>query len=287
MPDVEGIEVRAPIEGGFAEILTPEALSFLVKLQRRFGPTRETLLRKRAERQVQQEQQFLRQLIQAHERDRQLMAYEIHDGLVQVLSGALLHLESFSDERTALTPRAQAEFQVVLNLMRRAVADSRRVISGLRPPILDEHGIVMAVDYLVAEHAARGQFDVRFAHDVQFVPAVGPFECGMRVLIPLHARVLAGASGKQLHEALAARYAGERFVRVLPIAEPLDDGERYFDPEACNGTNRIDLHVVPNPAGHVLLVAIVDNLGKGAAGAAVQNLNLMLGRAEASGLRAE
>jgi len=122
--------------------------------------------------------------------------------------------------------------------------------------------------------------------DPQFVPNVGPFECGMRVQIPLHARVLAGVSGKQLHESLAERYAGERFVRVLPIAQPLAEDERAFDPEICNGTNRIDLHAVPNPAGHVLLVALVDNLGKGAAGAAVQNLNLMLGLPEDTGLRA-
>jgi N-acetyl-gamma-glutamyl-phosphate reductase len=166
----------------------------------------------------------------------------------------------------------------------------RAKIERWRDPGLDLGRLPYEAPYAldrVHKHVPEITQHARLAHDVQFVPAVGPFECGMRVLIPLHARVLAGASGKQLHEALAARYAGERFVRVLPIAEPLDDGERYFDPEACNGTNRIDLHVVPNPAGHVLLIAIVDNLGKGAAGAAVQNLNLMLGRAEASGLRAE
>ena len=126
----------------------------------------------------------------------------------------------------------------------------------------------------------------RLMHEPQFAPAVGPFECGMRVQIPLHARALVGVSGKQLHEALVTRYARERFVRVLPIAEPLGEDERCFDPEACNGSNRIDLYVVPNPSGHVLLVAIVDNLGKGAAGAAVQNLNLILGLPEDAGLRA-
>jgi N-acetyl-gamma-glutamyl-phosphate reductase len=110
----------------------------------------------------------------------------------------------------------------------------------------------------------------------------------MRVQIALHAELLRGAGGKPIWDALAARYARERFVRVLPLEEALPDpeDERRFNPEACNGTNRIDLHVVPNPAGHVLLVAIVDNLGKGAAGAAVQSLNLMLGLPEDAGLRA-
>lgn len=114
----------------------------------------------------------------------------------------------------------------------------------------------------------------------QFVPAVGPFRCGMRVELPLHAALLrTGADGKTVWEALHARYAGEPCVRVLPLADAAALDERSFDPRACNDTNRIDLHVVPSAAGHLLLVAVLDNLGKGAAGAAVQNLELMLGLA--------
>ena len=111
-----------------------------------------------------------------------------------------------------------------------------------------------------------------------FVPAVGPFRCGMRIEIPLPAALLRpGADGKAVWEALRARYESEANVRVLPIADAATLDERSFDPQACNGTDRIDLHVVPHASGHVLLVAILDNLGKGAAGAAVQNLDLMLG----------
>jgi N-acetyl-gamma-glutamyl-phosphate reductase len=137
----------------------------------------------------------------------------------------------------------------------------------------------------VHKHVPEIASHARLAVEPQFIPNVGPFECGMRVEIPIHAQALAGVSGKQLHEALEQRYAREPFVRVLPIAERLGEDERAFDPEICNGTNRIDLHLVPNPAGHVLLIALVDNLGKGAAGAAVQNLNLMLGLPEDAGLR--
>jgi len=123
------------------------------------------------------------------------------------------------------------------------------------------------------------------AQPPHFAPAVGPFRCGMRVQIPLHAALLArGADGKAIWDALEARYRGERFVRVLPLREPLESDERTFDPRACNDTNRIELRVVPNPAGHVLLVAVLDNLGKGAAGVAIQNLNLMLGLPEERGL---
>ena len=122
-------------------------------------------------------------------------------------------------------------------------------------------------------------------HAPQFVPAVGPFRCGMRVQVPLHAETLAGgATGKQLWEALEARYRGELFVRVRPIADPLDADERTFDPQRCNDTNRIELHVLPHPSGHCLLMAVLDNLGKGASGVAIQSLNLMLGLEESVGL---
>jgi N-acetyl-gamma-glutamyl-phosphate reductase len=121
----------------------------------------------------------------------------------------------------------------------------------------------------------------------QLLPAVGPFRCGMRIQVPLHAGLLrGGASGKRVWEALEARYRDEAFVQLHPLADPLESDERSFDPGACNDSNRIELHVVPHPSGHVLLVAILDNLGKGAAGVAIQSLNLMLGCAETSGLRA-
>jgi N-acetyl-gamma-glutamyl-phosphate reductase len=129
---------------------------------------------------------------------------------------------------------------------------------------------------------------VRYAglqREPYFEPAVGPFRCGMRVQIPLHADVLrAGSGGTPVWEALHERYRDEPFVRVIPMAEPLEAHERSFDPQACNDSNRIELHVVPHPSGHVLLMAILDNLGKGASGVAIQSLNLMLGFDETTGL---
>jgi N-acetyl-gamma-glutamyl-phosphate reductase len=135
------------------------------------------------------------------------------------------------------------------------------------------------------KHVPEMTRHARLAHKPHFVPAVGPFRCGMRIEIPLHAAVLpGGVDAPRLHEALAARYAGEPFVAVRPLSATAPTDERAFDPQALNGTNRIELAVLPNPLGHVLLVATLDNLGKGAAGAAVQNLNLMLGLDETRGL---
>ena len=117
-----------------------------------------------------------------------------------------------------------------------------------------------------------------------FVPAVGPFRCGMRVQVPLHTSLLPPGANETIREVLWERYRHEPFVRVLPNEPPPETNEHSFDPQACNDTNRIDLHVAPHPAGHVLLVAILDNLGKGACGVAIQNLNLMLGLPETTGL---
>lgn len=118
----------------------------------------------------------------------------------------------------------------------------------------------------------------------QFVPAVGPFRCGMRVQVPVHASMLRhGSSGKAVWKALAERYGCEEFVDVAPL-EPETVDEHTFDAQACNDSNRLQIHVAPHPSGHVLLVALLDNLGKGACGAAIQNLNLMLGFAESAGL---
>jgi len=139
----------------------------------------------------------------------------------------------------------------------------------------------------VHKHVAEMVRYTGVRREPHFVPAVGPFRCGMRVELPLPAGVLAaGANGRAVFEALRARYANEPFVRVQPYAEPPQTHDRSFDPLACNDTNRIDLHVLPHPSGHVLLVAILDNLGKGASGVAIQNLNLMLGLDEKAGLAA-
>jgi N-acetyl-gamma-glutamyl-phosphate reductase len=121
----------------------------------------------------------------------------------------------------------------------------------------------------------------------QFLPSVGPFRCGMRVQIMLPASVLPKpASGEAMWQTLAARYEGERFVQVEPLTDASESNEFSFDPQAYNDTNTIALRVLPHASGHVILMARLDNLGKGAAGVAIQNLNLMLGVAEETGLPA-
>ena len=112
-----------------------------------------------------------------------------------------------------------------------------------------------------------------------FVPSVGNFRAGMLVSIPLHLDTLPGTPmPADLHAALAARYAGSEFISVIPTL----DGKDRLAAEALANTDQLELRVFGTtgtalPPAHAVLVARLDNLGKGAAGAAIQNLKLMLG----------
>lgn len=120
---------------------------------------------------------------------------------------------------------------------------------------------------------------------VLFAPAVGAWRQGMLVEVPLQLAALPSSpSVEVVHGALAEAYAGCRFVEVAELETT--EAMTGIDPEGLNGTNRMRLHVFGDRGGdQVRLVALLDNLGKGASGAAVQNLNLMLGLDEGTGLK--
>ncbi|HYD43822.1 MAG TPA: N-acetyl-gamma-glutamyl-phosphate reductase [Phenylobacterium sp.] len=115
-------------------------------------------------------------------------------------------------------------------------------------------------------------------------PAVGRYRQGMIVEVPLHLEHLSGVSGLgDLHAGLAQAYQGEAFVEVASLEQSA--ALKTLQPEELNGTNLMRLFVFGNEgSGQARLVAQLDNLGKGASGAAVQNLNLALGLPEGAGL---
>ena len=122
-------------------------------------------------------------------------------------------------------------------------------------------------------------------HEPQFMPSVGPFINGMRLEIPLHKTMLQNsATATDVWEVLDQFYSSEPFVNVHSIDNALAYSDPAFDPRSTNGTNRVDISVIPNAIGHALIIIQIDNLGKGASGAAVQNMNLMLGLPENAGL---
>lgn len=139
---------------------------------------------------------------------------------------------------------------------------------------------------LMHKHLPEMRVHTGLARPPVFNPVVASFYQGLAVTVPLPLHALPAAPTPQaLHHALAETYAGEKFVRVLPFGDEgvLDGG--FFDVQACNGTNRCDLAVFGH-ADQAVVMARLDNLGKGASGAAIQCMNLHLGLDEGLGLEA-
>lgn len=139
-------------------------------------------------------------------------------------------------------------------------------------PALQVYGTALA-----HKHPPEMQLYAGLSERPLFVPAYGAFRQGIVLTVPLALRLLPpGVDGRQLHACLAQHYDKAARVRVLPLEA---SGKlTHLNAQALSGSDEMDLAVFINEEhGHVLLAAVFDNLGKGAAGAAVQNLDLMLG----------
>ncbi|KAI3590784.1 N-acetyl-gamma-glutamyl-phosphate reductase [Cupriavidus sp. U2] len=138
-------------------------------------------------------------------------------------------------------------------------------------PAYQVYGLELAHKHTpeIQQHAGLSQPPI-------FMPAYGAFRQGIVLTVPLALRLLApGVDGATLQDCLARHYDGAKHVHVLPLQVSRD--VKHLDPQALNGTNDLRLSVFPSTAhGQVLLSAVFDNLGKGASGAAIQNLDLML-----------
>ncbi len=137
---------------------------------------------------------------------------------------------------------------------------------------------------LAHKHLPEMKTHTGLASPPVFMPIVGPFYKGLTVSVPLHLSQLGGSVGAaDLHAALLQRYAGEPFIRVMPLCDEATLAGGFFDVQGCNDTNRVDLFVFASDT-QVMLMARLDNLGKGASGAAVQAMNVHLGLDEGLGL---
>jgi N-acetyl-gamma-glutamyl-phosphate reductase len=134
------------------------------------------------------------------------------------------------------------------------------------------------------KHLPEMQVYAELAHAPIFQPAVGNYAQGMMGCVPVFSELLVKkSSASDIHACLAAAYEGSAFIEVAPLAAI--ERSEAINPEVLNNTNRMRLHVFANDGrGHVLLTSIYDNLGKGASGAAVQNLNLMIGAEQTLGV---
>ncbi|MGI4856847.1 MAG: N-acetyl-gamma-glutamyl-phosphate reductase [Janthinobacterium lividum] len=153
--------------------------------------------------------------------------------------------------------------------------------SGQLPQLASPRAYALALNH---KHLPEMRFHAGLDHPPIFTPIVGDFYQGLAVTSYWHPRQFVRPAGiADVHACLSEHYAGEHFVKVHPLgaAENLDSG--FFDIQACNGTNRVDLFVFGDDE-RIVTIARLDNLGKGAAGAAVQCMNLHLGLDEGFGL---
>ncbi|MBY0298248.1 MAG: N-acetyl-gamma-glutamyl-phosphate reductase [Methylobacterium sp.] len=168
-----------------------------------------------------------------------------------------------------------ADFPISINAVSGYSGGGRKMIEAYEAgtaPAFELYGLGLAHKHLAETQAYSG-----LTRRPIFIPSVGNFRQGMLVSIPLHLDALPGrpAAG-DLEAALQAAYEGEPLVRVVQGAEDGAHRER-LEPEALNDSDRLELRVFGSDVhAHAVLVARLDNLGKGASGAAVQNLRLML-----------
>ena len=153
-----------------------------------------------------------------------------------------------------------------------AASSAEPVLTSPRP-----YGLTLAHKHLPEMAAHTG-----LATPPIFQPMVGNFYKGLSVSVPLPLAAL-GTTAEALQQAFEAHYAGERFVHVMPLRDPATLEAGFFDVQGCNDTNRVDIFVFANDT-QAILMARLDNLGKGASGAAVQAMNLHLGVDEGLGL---
>jgi N-acetyl-gamma-glutamyl-phosphate reductase len=184
-------------------------------------------------------------------------------------TGAVLLLRPLVDAGL-LGPGMALAIQAVSGYSGGGKARIAEVQTGSAPPFL-AYGLGLDHKHVpeIAQHAGLQARPI-------FLPAYGSFRQGIVLTIPLHLDALPGRpDAAALHAALAAHHAGQPRVRLQPLATAADGVT--LDPTALNGTDAIALWVLHHP-GHrqAVLAAVFDNLGKGAAGAAVQNLDLLL-----------
>lgn len=174
------------------------------------------------------------------------------------------------------------DYSVTVNAVSGYSGGGKQMIAQMEDEAHPEH--IAAPHFLYGLTLAHKHVPEMQAHGLLtrapiFSPSVGRFAQGMIVQVPLHLADLSGAPQLgDIHAALDAHYAGQSIVEVVPLAESA--GLARLDPTALNGTDDMRLYVFGTEGkGQANLVAVLDNLGKGASGAAVQNMTLMLGAA--------
>ncbi len=187
--------------------------------------TRDITERARYENDLRREQELLRRLLDIQERERQLVAYEIHDGIVQEMTASLMHLDAY---RHRTEPNnGEAEFDRARKLLRMAVDEARRLISGLRPPVLDELGIVAAIEYLINE--TRPDIPaIQYEHNLTVDRLAPPLESAVFRIVQEALANIRKHSGSKSASVKLTQHDGRLLLEVR-------DAGQGFNPEQVSG----------------------------------------------------
>ena len=139
------------------------------------GLARDITDRKKAEQELLEERHLLRELLDLQEQDRKLISYEIHDGLAQLLAGAQMQFQTVGHLLESNPEAAKKSFDNAFQVLGEALAETRRLIGGLRPPVLDELGIIAAIEEMIAHYGSKGP-EIEFTHNVMLKRFAPPLE---------------------------------------------------------------------------------------------------------------
>jgi PAS domain S-box-containing protein len=181
--------------------------------------------RRQAREALEREKRSLWRMLQASDHERQIISYEIHDGLAQYLAGATMQFQAYDSLKQGFPKKARKAYETALELVRQGHAEARRLINEVRPPVIDDNGIETAISHLVHEQRRRGGPNIEFNSDVQFDR------------LPL---ILENALYRIVQEALtnACKYSQSKRVSVAMIQQGQDvrlevrDRGVGFDPES-------------------------------------------------------
>ncbi len=180
--------------------------------------------RKLAVEKLVAEEELLRRLLDLQDRERRMVAYEIHDGFIQDVIGAKMLIQTLHESLEDESGSPHPELGSAISLLHRAINEGRRLISELRPMIIDEMGIVDAIDYIVSEEEGRGQLAMSFQHRVSF-ERLSPLLQATIFRVVQEAVTNARRHGNASHVNIRMTEVSHRYV----ILEIQDDG-CGFDP---------------------------------------------------------
>jgi signal transduction histidine kinase len=210
-------EARAPIRRLGMQLLAATAALALVALI-------VVLSLGQIRRRLRLANQSLRQLLEVYERHRQLVAYEIHDGLAQRLAAAMMSFEGLQSACGNGSPSIQVQFEAAMRLLREGLAEARRLMSGLRPMLLDDFGVLEAVKQLVKESQLATGVDIRWTHRVTFQRLAPPLETAVY-------RIIQEGLNNALHHSRSDEVLVELIQEGQRLRITVEDQGMGFDPE--------------------------------------------------------